>query len=342
MVTKYHSINSVVEDVIDWGEYTNMIDRVSMKKWANDLMRKLEVPDSYIHKIASIDVEEHKAVLPDDFSKVVQIAFRDESERKVRRTEIVQWVQKSLDGTGCEYVIDKKCPKCSQENSKCECNDTDIVYNVDRNWELLHPEFKYNHMKHYYRHGGIGNDNKVYSPFHPEFVLMKPSKHNYFNADLYIPGCLNLESKLLTGVNYEYHINEHTVEVNKEKGKILLAYLATRIDEDGYRMIPDIPEVFEALRWYAIESIHFREINKATNGGDRQHHMTMWQLANAQKTQAMGRANELLNTPDFEDWLVFLEQNLFKMFNDQSFADQLGVRTPDKFNQTMSRLTDHR
>lgn len=342
---KFLPIDTIVEDVIDWGDYRGMIDRVAMKKWANSLLRKLEAPNDYIDKIVMLEVKDYKVILPEDMQTVVQVAFRDETPRKIRRMEIVEWTQKMYDGSGCELIISKDCPKChnikDEECGPCTCDSPEIIYDVDRLWELSHPEFKYNHMKHYYRHGGLTNENQIVSPYHPEFTLMKKSNHSFFNADSHIPGCLNLNTKLLANCNIEYKINFPILEVNRKEGKILLSYLAVKLDKSGYRMIPDVEDVFEALKWYIIEAMEYRSIGKATTLGDKNHHKQMWSIAKAEKIDAMGRAYEILNTPTFNDWMCFLENNYFKMFKDQNTAEQLGVRTPDMYDNTMGRLTNH-
>ncbi len=337
---KYNSIDTVVEEVIDWGDYKGQIDRVAIKKWANSLLRKMDVPTHYVDKIAMLEVKDHKAILPEDMSSVVQMAFKDSSPRKVRRMEIVEWTQQH---SGCELKITKECPKCHNDDAgDCSCKEPEIIYEVDRQFLLNHPELQYQHMKHYYRHGGLVGDNQVVSPYHPEFTLMKPSTHVFFNADQHIPGCLNLNHKLMSNCNTEYKLDFPIVNVNKEQGNILIAYLAERMDEDGYKMIPDIEDVYEALKWYVIEAMEYRSIGKSLTQQDKNHHRQMTVYAKQEKVEAMGRANEILNTPNFKDWIGFLENNYFKVFTDQHVSDQIGVKTPDVYAQQMSRLTKHR
>lgn len=339
---KFLPIDTIIEEVIDWGGYRGMIDRVSMKKWANAALRKLETPNEYIDKIVLLEVKDFKADLPEDMESVVQIAFRDTTPKKVRRTEIVEWTQKMYDGSGCELIITKDCPKCHQPDDECSCKSPEVVYKVDRLWELAHPEYKYNHMKHYYRHGGVINDNQIASPFNPEFILMKPSTHQFFNADQHVPGCLNLNKRLLINSNYEYKIDYPIINTNRQEGEILLSYLAVRLDKDGYRMIPDMEEVFDVLKWYIIEAMSYRSINKATTAQDKSHYKSMYKDAQANKLDAMGRANEILNTPDFKSWFDFLEQNYFKVIKDYTKENYFGVKTPDQYNLTMDRLTKHK
>lgn len=337
---KFLSINTIAEDVMDFGGYKDL-DRNIVKKLANSALRLLEVPSDYIDKIVLLDLEDYKVNLPADIEKIVQVAYKGGKDFKVKRTEIVEWVEKLYNGSGCELIISKECPKCHKEQTKCSCNNSEIIYDVDANWEANHIEFKYNHMKHYYRHGGLDSTNIVHSPYHPEFTLIKATTHSFFNADSHIKGCLNLNNKLMANCNIEYKIDYPIMEVNRKDGKILMSYLAARVDKEGYRMIPDLEEVFDALKWSIIEALEFREINKSLDPNTRNHHKQMWSAAKNEKTQAMGRVLELVNTPNYEDWISFLDNNYFKMIKDQGVAEQLGVRTPNLYNHTLNRLTKH-
>lgn len=344
-MSKFLDLSTIVEEVIDWGGYSDF-SPTTMKKWAGAVLRKLEAPGSQVDKIKLLTVENYKVKEPEDLEKIVQMAFYETSTQTIRRTEIVEWTQQMYDGSGCELVISKDCPKCHKEKDKpcgpCTCDSPEVIFDVDRMWEIAHPEFKYNHMKHYYRHGGLINDNQVLSPYCPQFVLMKPAEGPFFNADKYIPGCLNLNKALLCSCDIEYKIRDGHIEVNKEKGQILVSYLAPRLDSEGYRMIPDEEEVLEALKWYVIEAIEYRSIGKATTNQDRQHHKQMWKIANTEKKEAMGRAYEVLHTPEYEPWINFLDKYYMRMFREQTFNERFGGCVPDHYNNQMNRLTDHR
>jgi len=340
-LTRYVTMDEIVDDIIDWGGLRNFLNLRSIKKRANSILRKLEVPENFQHKITLIDVEDYKADRPLDMLGIVQIAFKDDSPKKVKRTEIVEWTQKMYDGSGCELVIKKNCPNCNNSGPKgeCSCDSPGIVYDVDRLWELSHPEFKYRHMGHYYAHGGLTNENQVVSPFHPNFVLMRPTSHDFFNADLHVPGCLNLNDRLMSSANYEYLIRDSIIEVNKIKGKILLAYLASNLDKNGFRMVPDNESVVDAIKWGVMEAYHYREINKSRTQQDRNHHRVMFREAEQRRIESMGRAYEELTEPAFGEWIEFLNENLFKIRKDYTQFYNPGVRTGDVSRRNLNRLT---
>lgn len=338
---RFLPIETVIDEVIDWTDYKGVLDRVAMKKWANTVLRKLEVPQLHDEVVTLLKVENYTVNAPDNCHKIVQIAFRNQSKQKVRRVEVVEWTQKLYDGSGCELIITKDCPKCHNAQTSCTCDSPEVIYNVDRLWELSHPELKYNHMKWYYRHGGLTNENQIVSPINPEFVLMKPATHDFFNADSFVPGCLNLNSKLLVNNKYTYKFSNNKFTINQEKGQILLAYTAVKTDKNGYRLVPDVEEVYEAIKWYIIEALNYRMIGKSATQADRNHYRAMTADARNEKVRAMGAAFEVLDEPDFKNWWDFLEQNYFKMIKDRNQVDYFDVKTPDQYAITMNRLTKH-
>lgn len=339
---RFLKIDTIIDDVIDWTDYKGKLDRVAMKKWANSVLRKLDVAELHDEKVRLIPIKNFVGLMPDDCHKIVQIAFRNETKQKVRRVEIVEWTQKMYDGSGCELIISKDCPKCHNKSTECTCGSPEVIYNVDRLWELSHPEFKYNHMKHYYRHGGLTNDNQIYSPYSREFVLMKPATHDFFNADSFIPGCLNLNSKLLSNSLYTYKYSHPKLTINKEEGQVLLSYISLRLDENGYRMVPDVEEVFDAMKWHIIEAMNYRNIGKATTSNERSHWKQMFQMAEQRRLAAMGAAFEVLDSPDFKSWWSFLQNNYFKVIKDYNQIDYFDLETPDQHGLAMDRLTKHR
>lgn len=334
---KFIKANSIVEDILDaTGLRGESLDRPMIKKWVTSQLRKLDVPTIYEDKVVLLYVKNWETQLPEDFSKAVQIAFRDRTNKKVKRMEIIEWTQNMYDGSGCDLIISKQCPTCHKEESSCKCSPG-IVFEVDRMWEINNAGLKYAHMGHYLRHGGITVDGQVISPYHADFKIIKATNHNYFKAN-HIPGCINYATRLLANCNIEYKLEEPRLILNREEGEILLSYLAPKLDEEGYQLIPDIEEVIEALKYYAIEQYNYRQWNKAPTQEAKQHYKNLYQEAKADRFRSMGAANEILNTPNFEDWMVFLEQNYAKLIKDNN---SLGVRTPDTYANTMERLANH-
>ena len=107
-------------------------------------------------------------------------------------------------------------------------------------------------------------------------------------------------------------------------------------------MIPDNEYVIDAIKWHIIEAFEFRNINKTLNPNDRSFHLNMYQNAKIEKEKYMGIVNEEANTPEYREWWTFLEQNHFKVLKDLNSENIFGVKTPDVYGATISRLTKHR
>lgn len=325
-------IHTVINDYLDLTDYKGRLEKNVLLKWANDIAEKLQFEDSLIHKVALLPIDNYQVRVPDDLRKITLVAFRAPDERKVRRYEIVEWTQKVLDGSGCEFKITLECPQCKQID--CSCSSPEVVIDVDRMWELNHPETKYGYMSHFVRTGGWVNDGHPVSTYHPEFVILRAAQHNFFNADHYVKGCLNLNKKLLAEMPFEFLYEPPYIRVNSESGHVLLSYFAHRTD-GGYLMVPNTPYAFEAMTWYIEERMLYRDFRRT---GDTSH-LKASQLAMQQKEIAMGRARELLGTPDFHSWWSFMENVTMRVYPYYDFYQQMGRKQRDVYDTTMSRLT---
>lgn len=327
MHTDFVSIKTAIDEYIDLADPKGRVDKNLILKAANDVVTKLSSPFQYVHKIALLEFEDYQIELPSDFTSVIQVAYRyPNTTTYINRSQVVEWTQKALDGSGCELVLSVDCPKC--HTRECSCNSPEVVVDVDRAWELAHPQFKYAHMKHMYRYGGIVNDSVVVSPYHPEFVVIKYATHNFFNADKHIRGCLNLNSKLLANCAVEYNLDGKKININVKEGTILLSYFAAKVDEEGYRYIPNIPEVFDTIKWYIESLMSYREFKRTKNKFDFETH----NYANAQYMKYYNIAKNKLETPSFQSWWSFIENNWMKVYPYYDQVQSFNRKKRDSYN----------
>lgn len=327
MNTEFVSIKTAIDEYLDLTDPKGRVDKNLILKRANDVVSKLSSPFQYIHKIVLLKIEDYKIELPVDFQSIIQVAYKYPTENRfVNRIEIVEWTQKVLDGSGCELVISLDCPKCHQ--TKCSCDSPEVVIDVDRAWELAHPQFKYAHMKHMYRYGGIVNDGITVSPYHPEFVIIKYATHNFFNADKHIRGCLNLNQKLMASCPIEYNLEGNVMNINARHGEILLSYFAAKTDEDGYRYIPNIPEVFDTIKWDIESVMTYRDWKKSKNQLDLQNHT----YAKGEYNRYFGIAKNKLEMPSFQSWWSFIENNWAKVYPYYDWFQKSNRKRKDQYN----------
>jgi hypothetical protein len=333
---KYVSPSAGIEEYLSLTDDRGKIDRAYIKKLTNTIVRKLTFEDQVQHKIALLDVVDNKVDLPKNLHKIHQVAYKADCEEKVTRTQVVEWIQKT--NTDCDLVISLDCPKCSTPGP-CSCKSEEIIMDVDRDYLMAHPELRYGHLKWYYRHGGLANTNVPISPFYPEFYLIKYARSTMFGADYHVKGCLNLESRLMANTTVNYVVEDGSyLRLNASTGQVLLSYLEYKTDEDGYRYIPDVEDIFDAIKWYIEEMMTYRIARKNKD----QFYMGLSESARFKKEQAMGRAREKLRTMDFQNFWSFIENNWSKAYQYDDWQQNFNNPIRDRYGADLDRLTLHR
>lgn len=331
---KYVNIDSVIEEYLDLTDISSRVPKTYIKKLANDVVKKLVFDKSYRHRIEILPVKDNKARLPESLVKIIQLAYRDETPRKIIREEIIEWTSRYDD---CELTISLDCPHCHGTN--CSCERPGFIVDVDELWNRSHPELQYGHLGWYYRHGGFSHtNNSPLSFYHPEFSLLKPASSDFFNADYHIKGCLNLDSRLMSNCVKEYRIDPPVIRTNFEEGEILISYLEARVDDEGYRLIPDIPDLFDAIKWYIEAHMLYRDYRRSRQRQD----LILFQNAERLKDQAFARTRGKLDEYEVTDLLDFLSQHHSNIIRYNHYHENMNRRREDPYDANMNRLTNHR
>lgn len=329
---KFQSIDTVISDyILHTGE--DDLNPALAKQVAEDLVSKVSIPDILDFRIVLLEVVNHKVELPSNVRKIHQVAFK---ENKVKRCKRVQIVEAMEHRAGCDLKVSLDCP-CNTPD--CSCDSSQIVFDVDRYWELMHPELHYGHMKHYVRHGGLGNENLPCSPYHSQFSLIRPTSNSFFNADLYVGGCLNLNKQLVGDSVIEYSIDGNYLTVNAPDGQILLSFLGVR-QVGGNVGIPDTPDMYELIRYGLDEVVFNRKSRLADKISDRRDYRLQARESLALKQKTLIRVKEQFRIPDFNNWWNWLLNNYNtlekKKGNDRDFYKTTG----DGYRGFLSNLTN--
>lgn len=333
------SIDAVIQEYIDFVDPKTEVPRQLLIKWANDVLEKLVTTEQYDFKVKLFCVKDYTIKLDDNTKSLAQVAYRPPNEKKkCKRVEIVEWTENTFNG--CELNISVECPKC--HSLECTCEGPEITFDADRLFRQAHPELQYGHMDHLRTWGGLGNYDNLppYPPcmFHPEFYLIRPASHDFFNADFHVKGCLNLDEKLMSKVPVNYRVNERTLRINRRDGDILIAYLAAKTDEDGNMLVPNVPDVFEAIRWTLIENMSWRTYYKTRNSQYRVDAQEARQL----RLEAMGRAYEVLGTIEPDEFMDTLADLWVRVYPWGSYYENMHRSFPDRYGTDMDRLTQHK
>ena len=298
MRTGYISINTILEDYIDFSGDDQQIPESIILKIANDTLSKIVTGDNYEFRIARLDVKDFQATLPKGFKSVIQAMYKDRSSRPVTRNEIIEYKQK-IWGSECELNISIDCPNCHKE--ECNCNSDTVIVEVDRIWQDTHPEL-YASKKYLNNFGRLGEikDNPC-----QQFRLMKRTSNNFFNAPYHIEGCENINFDS----DVEYDIVPPRMIVNIKEGEVLLSYLSEVLDSVGYKMIPDHPRVSEAIRSALDSAITWKQYLRTGDPKVRDMHL----LADKKKVENIIMARSAIRVPDYDQWVQFLQNHWKKM-----------------------------
>lgn len=329
---RYVGIDAAVEEYISMtGIRGSARDRQMYKKAAEDIVRELNFKEHMTHKIKLFEVEDNCIELPDNFAILVQALYRRECDNVLSTIHVKEWMTHMYDCKGCEFKIRKECP------TKGEREDVNTI-EIEATPQMLnaHPQFGAGGDNTFLKDYG-GASNKQFKPPLPlqEFNLLRPAQHNFFNADWHIRGCLNLDQRLRADETVpEYRIDFPFMYVNFDRGQILLSYLEYKTDEDGYRLIPDLPDVFEAIRWGIRQHDAYKDFLKTQN--------QVWlrdsENAASKKLLAMRRARSTLKMMDFDKWWSVMENQYMKMHRYYNWYENMNRYKEDPYTNDMNRL----
>lgn len=333
MRTSFLKIDEVIEDVISFVEYkTYKVPQV--KKLISDFVRKIETDQQYEHVIFWAPVKDYVADIHPGMKTILQVSYRPVPSVPVRsKMEIVEWSQRAFDDSECKYKITLDCPKCHKE--ECDHRGAYVTIDVDDITRQQHPEYMYMHMDHLYRWGGMNKKNIPYSKINSDFRVIKYAEHFYHNTKYHIPGCLNLNPEYVGDSKVEYTIpTPDILRLNREDGEVLVSCLASRVDEDGFSLVPDIPEIIEAIRWYYEEHAAYKEWRKYKNGND----LNAYRIASANRTSLQSVINEMMQTPEQEQWFSFLSNRWKRTLKDNNFMGNNNAQVGNIYDNKLNKL----
>lgn len=320
MKLRFVPISNAVQDFIQDTGISAGTDESVLLKWATDAVSMLTFDQQLQHKIKLLQVYNASADLPDDYRILVQAAAnvfprtscdceRDpndpcchgrNSHQKTRVEKVVQWTQDAFEDD-CEITIDLNCPKCG--SGSCNCSDRVIEVDVDRIWELSHPEYYHNYTRFGQAHR-IGEGGGMYSAYHPKFEIMRYTQSPYHRVTQILPGCINTQCP---GCTTEFSIDNGVLQVDFTEGEVLLSYLGEHLDADQNKMIPDHPKVHQAVLHYLTYKYFLREYFKGNDKAARRYAVAMDMY-----NEAIASAISAIDTPDFHEFKSWMEDNWFQ------------------------------
>lgn len=295
MNTEKISIKSIIEDYIAKTGNTE-VEPNQLFRFTNDALDRILPGEEFSHNIALIDVKDYKAVAPSNFKYMLQAAYKAKDKQKIRSEHIVQYTQQ-IYGSDCKLNVDVHCDKCGDYDA---CSSEVITFDVDHNHLLKHPEYMYQHANHFY--GGRTLDSpKPHCTLHPEFQLMRRTSSYFYNVPYHVNECVNINAD--THIEYDIHLPN--ILVNFKEGQILIAYLGSNVDKDGYLMIPNVPVVYDAIVQWIEERLAYIDYRKNKEQKDR----IFWQQALELRDKKIKQARMYLSNPAPDEWENFIRNH---------------------------------
>lgn len=282
----------------------------SMKKWVNNEVRSMVGADHYKEIIRLFTVEDYTFDVPAGFKAINQIAYGfPEHNPKCTKKEVVKWVTENYE-TGCKIKVDVECPKCQ----RTDCNHEEMLARIDINeFEMAaHPEWMMRKNKSLLSYGDISGGYKSCG-YHPGFLLMHPTQNNFFGINYHIKGCVNLSVDSVV----EYTLELPKIRLNIPKCKVLMSFMSYYTDPKGYLMIPDLPEVWDALKFHVDSKLAYIQWGKTKSAQDERYYDKLSRLRDEKKLIAEIIINRL-STPE----LKHLWQNYFGKMIPNYYAEE--------------------
>lgn len=274
--------------------------------------------EQFKHYIALIDVKNYSAKKPSNFKYMLQAGYKIKEDGYCNTSEITEYTKK-IYGTDCSLDIKVNCDPCSSD-----CDVQRILVDIDHNWLNRNSHHMYMHMKHYYGHSQLGDNQtcKNCSTLHPDFQLMRRTSNNFFSIKYHISDCINLNFDS----SVEYDINENSIVTNFKEGQILISYLGVPTDDEGYTMIPDDPIIFDTIIQCIEERFAYIEYRKYKDQKSRNYWMDMQQM----KMSMIKKAKSRLQTPDPDEWEMFIRTHWMRKVPNYKWEQTNNRYTPDK------------
>lgn len=246
---------------------------------------------------------------------------------KTRRENVVQWLQGCTEGE-CHMEINLVCPKCN--HNPCSCDGSVIHLDVDRLWEMAHPEIFY---KNYSRLGRFGY-GPMYGTRKSKFTLMRVASNDFWNLKQFISNCPMVDCK---DCYNSFKVDLPYITTDFEKGEILVSYLGLKTDENGDLMVPDHPDVMAAIFWQLESKWWYRKYRGTTDRSEFQIYRDKYQNAEQQKERHIGLANSALQIPDQLSFKNFLENVWLKRIPEHHAHENFNKLTEGQYER-YSRL----
>lgn len=299
------SIEAVIQDYYDdSGLTSNDVSDDLLTRWITDAVAMVTVAEELEYNICPLYLENYKATLPDNFRKVQQILFRKKKEKKVSGwgETVTKWTQKTFD-PNFDVEIHIVCKKCGSND--CTCSTPIYEVDIDRTWEIANPQY---YKRGWNRMGiiGRGKGNSGLT-MENEWMLLRPKMGDDFLNKYLLDDCPNLYIEKWYN---HFSIDGNSLTIDHPEGEVILFYMGVKMDDNGDIMIPNHPDLFDAITHHLDYKYFAREARKSVTSRKKNSQLfkTYSREAKIEREQAFGKYRASVTSPDFKGWSDWVER----------------------------------
>lgn len=299
MKRDFIGIDALVNEFLTDFDFQGKVEEDMLRRWVSRRAEMMIDTEQLTFSLALLDVKDFQATLPAGFHAAYLVAGTDDQTKCWNREQLVGLTQDIL-GTDCDLDISINCPKCKHE--KCVCGTKVLDINVDEVYLRERPYLWEMTNSKYIGYTSVNTDGFPCTNFSRDFKIMKPRSSNValWNSEYFLGVCSavgNIEC-------YSYEIEPPYFITNLKEGQVYMAYLKYNKDEEGYYLIPNFPEVVEAINAYLNERMLHRAWNHDGNQTDR----LRWLDAKRESDLLLGQVKVKLEQPDPDKWKQILDR----------------------------------
>lgn len=250
------SVDAIVDLWRSDRDYEGYIDEGTIKGWAIRAMKQFWDSPIWTHGVALIDIDNYSGNLPEGFQMAGIVAKKRDYKQRCTRDQVASWAAKVW-GSDCELEVKINCPECGSDS--CSHQSAIATIDVDRFWEQANPQVDAGHMNSFIGYTKNPTEGSVVTKENlPIFEIIRPAQQELWNMQKYVAFC----PPITADIEYNYKIDEPIVDVNFEKGQILMSYFAEKTDDLGYPLIPNHTQALGAIIAFIDWQMMLREFNK--------------------------------------------------------------------------------
>jgi len=269
--------------------------------YSDEAIDELMTADSYKIYIGHHTLYNGKTKLYPNFKYPLQVAYRGidhtgmNDDNSYYKTTVAQYVQRSLEDS-CNLTVDVSCPKCHKTDD-CSCESYPMKLDVTHTLLASNPELSVGYTKFL-----VGYSNQGKSSMNEGFKVIYPASNYYHSVPNDIRGCMipDLNDDLT------YSVDNKVLTTNSidNDSQVLISYLGSRMDDDGWLLIPNEPFVFKAVTARIMEGFALYEYNSRPTQSSKD----LWITMNAYASREISKAKSKLRIPDPDQWRDMLDR----------------------------------